>query len=58
MLTRWSLSSICWYYKPNNERVRLNVFYRGTLAWNNLPAVERNMEFKEFKKNETKALLV
>ena len=55
--TRLHQAPVFWYYKPNNERVRLNVSYRGALAWNNLPAKERNMEFKEFKNNEAKALL-
>ena len=36
---------VFWYYKPNNERVQLNVFYRGAIAWNSLPASERNLEF-------------
>ena len=36
-------------YKPNNEKARLNVLYRGAIAWNELSANERNMEFKEFK---------
>ena len=37
-------------YKPNNEKVKSNVLYRGAVSWNNLPASERNLEFKEFKK--------
>ena len=37
-------------YKPNNEEVKSNVLYRGAISWNKLPASERNMEFKEFKK--------
>ena len=45
---------VFWYYKPDNERVRLNVFYRGALAWNMLPANERNMSFKDFKKAKSK----
>ena len=44
-------------YKPNNEKARLNVFYRGAIAWNDLPAYERNMNFKDFKKVKTKSLL-
>ena len=37
-------------YKPNNEKVKSNVLYRGAISWNNLPASDRNMEFKELKK--------
>ena len=36
-------------YKPNNEKVRLNLLYRGALLWNGLPANLRNMDFKDFK---------
>ena len=35
--------------KPNNEKVKQNVFYRGALAWNGLPACDRNKSFKDFK---------
>ena len=36
-------------YKPNNEKARQNVLYRGALLWNGLPAHDRNMDFKPFK---------
>ena len=52
--TRLHQAPVFWYYKPDNERVRLNVFYRGALAWNTLPANERNMSFKDFKKAKNK----
>ena len=52
--TRLHQAPVFWYYKPDNERVRLNVFYRGALAWNMLPANERNMSFKDFKKAKSK----
>ena len=55
--TRLHQAPVFWNYKPNNERVRLNVFYRGALTWNSLPANERNLDFKEFKKINTRALL-
>ena len=29
-------------YNPNNEKVKRNVFYRGAIEWNALPANERN----------------
>ena len=35
--------------KPNNEKVKQNVFYRGALAWNGLPALDRNKSFKDLK---------
>ena len=37
--------------KPNNEKVKLNLFYRGAILWNGLPAQDRNMSFKDFKNN-------
>ena len=37
-------------YKPNNEKVKLNVLYRGVLSWNMLDADVRNLSFNEFKK--------
>ena len=54
--TRLHQAPVFWYYKPNNERARLNTFYRGAIAWNQLPAKERNMEFKEFKKLKSRTL--
>ena len=36
--------------------MRLNAFYTGAIAWNLLPANERNMEFKDFKSLKTKTL--
>ena len=56
--TRLHQAPVFWNYKPNNEKARLNVLYRGALAWNNLPAYERNLNFKEFKKTQRKAILV
>ena len=47
--TRLHQAPVFWYYKPNNERVKLNAYYTGALAWNQLPAHERNMELKAFK---------
>ena len=37
--------------KPNNEKAKQNILYRGARLWNSLPAIERNMSFKEFKNN-------
>ena len=36
--------------KPKNEKVKSNILYRGAIAWNKLPASDRNMEFKESKR--------
>ena len=35
--------------KPNNEKVKLNVLYRGAILWNGLPANDRNKSFKDLK---------
>ena len=56
--TRLHQAPVFWYYKPNNQKARLNVLYRGALAWNSLPASERNLDFNEFKNAKKKALLV
>ena len=47
--TRLHRARVFWHYKPNNEKARLNVLYRGAILWNNLPAAKRNMEFLTFK---------
>ena len=36
-------------YKPNNEKVKQNIVYRGAFMWNNLPSCERNKDFNTFK---------
>ena len=37
--------------KPNNDKYKRNVLYKGALAWNNLPAIERNIEnYENLKK--------
>ena len=36
-------------YKPNTEKARQNIMYRGALLWNALPAQDRNSDFKTFK---------
>ena len=41
--------------KTNNEKYKQNIFYRGTISWNNLPAIERNInDFKLFKEKQKK----
>ena len=36
-------------YKPNNEKARQNILYRGANAWNKLPSIDRNSDFNTFK---------
>ena len=48
--TRLHNAPVFWQYKPINEKVRLNLLYRGALLWNGLPAKVRDMDFIDFKK--------
>ena len=43
-------------FKPNNEKSKLSVFYRGAINWNTLKANTRNMSFKDFKLYQKKRL--
>ena len=43
-------------YKPNNEKAKLSVFYRGAIKWNEISADTRNMSFKNFKLYQKKCL--
>ena len=43
-------------YKPDNEKARLSVFYRGANSWNALRADTRNMSFIDFKLYQKKLL--
>ena len=36
-------------YKPNNEKAKMSVFYRGAIRWNNLTSTTRNLPFQDFK---------
>ena len=36
-------------YKPNNEKARQNVIYRGAMCWNKMSAIDRNKNFSDFK---------
>ena len=37
-------------HKPNNEKYKQSIYYRGALSWNSLPVIERNLqEFNKFK---------
>ena len=35
-------------YKPNIEKAKQNIIYRGATLWNKLPAETRNKEFSTF----------
>ena len=44
--------------KPNNEKYKRNVLYKGALLWNELPVKERNIEdYEVFKKCQRSKLL-
>ena len=47
--TRLHQAPVFKLYKPNNEKARQNILYRGALTWNALPSVDRNKDFKTFK---------
>ena len=44
--------------KPNNEKYKRNVLYKGVLLWNKLPVHERNIEGYEAFKNCQKLKLI
>ena len=52
--TRLHLAPVFNTYKPNNEKARANVIYRGAIEWNNLPSIERNLNLDEFKAKQKK----
>ena len=35
--------------KPNNEKAKQNVLYRGAIAWNGQPGCDRNKTYKDLK---------
>ena len=43
-------------FKPNNEKAKLSVFYRGANSWNALRADTRNMSFTDVKLYQKKQL--
>ena len=43
-------------YKPNNEKVKNNLLYKGAIKWNELASAHRNLDFKDFKTLKKKAL--
>ena len=46
--TRLHQAPVFRLYKPNNEKAKQNIMYRGALAWNSLSAVNRNRQFTSF----------
>ena len=43
--------------KPNNEKYKRNIYYKGALSWNSLPATERNVViYNNFKTQQKKKL--
>ena len=49
IVTRLHEAPVFWLYKPENEKARLNILYRGALEWNMLLAKDRNLDFNDFK---------
>ena len=49
VVTRLHQAPVFTLYKPNNEKARQNIMYRGALSWNGLPAMDRNKDFNSFK---------
>ena len=47
--TRLHTAPVFLTYKPNNEKARQNVLYRGANAWNLLPSSVKNRDFNDFK---------
>ena len=47
--TRLHAAPVVRTYKPNNEKARQNVMYRGASTWNALPFIDRNTNFNDFK---------
>ena len=41
--SRLHMAPVFWHYKPNNEKARKNVIYRGAIEWNSLLADTRNI---------------
>ena len=43
-------------YKPNSEKAKANVLYRGAIEWNTIDAHYRNMDFTQFKAYQKRKL--
>ena len=44
-------------YKPNNEKAKANVLYRGAIEWNAMGAELRNLDCEQFKKFQKQKLV-
>ena len=44
-------------YKPNTEKVKASVLYRGAIEWNALNANLRNLDFEHFKSHQKHELV-
>ena len=42
--------------KPNNEKSKYSVLYRGAIKWNEIDAKTRNYDFEQFKLYQKKEL--
>ena len=49
VMTRLHQAPVFNAYKPNNEKAKQNVLYRGAISWNALQSSNRNLNFKDFK---------
>ena len=47
--TRLQMDPVFKIYKPNNEKAKMSVFYRGATSWNKTSANDRNLPFDDFK---------
>ena len=43
-------------YKPNNEKAKCNVLYKGATKWDGLPSNARNLDFTDFKTLQKKGI--
>ena len=44
--------------KPNNEKFKRNIFYKGAISWNNLTVAQRNVDtYNVFKTQQKKKLI-
>ena len=55
--TRLHTAPVFSMYKPNNEKARQNVLYRGAYIWNSLPSGDRNSNFNDFKSKVTRDMM-
>ena len=54
--TRMHTAPVFATYKPNNEKVKNKILYRGAIDWNALDPNIRNLDFKDFKCLQMKLL--